>query len=102
MIYGKIWMRNRLKKIVKNLKIKVKKRVNHVFLHKYKYAFFTREKIHVKNLSYRVEIKSNIVILLINQGISGIFHKLTNEKKCAIISKLIRKNNVFCFRCRKE
>ena len=40
MIYGKIWMRNRLKKIVKNLKIKV----NHVFLHKYKYAFFTREK----------------------------------------------------------
>lgn len=48
MIYGKIWMRNRLKKIVKNLKIKVKikvkKRVNHVFLHKYKYAFFTREK----------------------------------------------------------
>ena len=98
MIYGKIWMRNRLKKIVKNLKIKVKKRVNHVFLHKYKYAFFTRD----KNLSYRVEIKSNIVILLINQGISGIFHKLTNEKKCAIISKLIRKNNVFCFRCRKE
>lgn len=44
MIYGKIWMRNRLKKIVKNLKIKVKKRVNHVFLNKYKYAFFTREK----------------------------------------------------------
>ena len=44
MIYGKIWMRNRLKKIVKNLKIKVKKRVNHVFLHKYKFAFFTREK----------------------------------------------------------
>ena len=43
MIYGKIWMRNRLKKIVKNLKIKVKKRVNHVFLHKYKYAFFTKE-----------------------------------------------------------
>ena len=42
-------MRNRLKKIVKNLKIKVKKRVNHVFLHKYKYAFFyKREKIHVK------------------------------------------------------
>ena len=40
MIYGKIWMRNRLKK----LKIKVKKRVNHVFLHKYKYAFFTKEK----------------------------------------------------------
>ena len=61
-----------------------------------------KRKIHVKNLSYRVEIKSNIVILLINQGISGIFHKLTNEKKCAIISKLIRKNNVFCFRCRKE
>lgn len=91
-----------IEKIVKNLKIKVKKRVNHVFLHKYKYAFFTKEKIHVKNLSYRVEIKSNIVILLINQGISGIFHKLTNEKKCAIISKLIRKNNVFCFRCRKE
>ena len=94
-------MRNRLKKIVKNLKIKVKKRVNHVFLHKYKY-FLQKRKIHVKNLSYRVEIKSNIVILLINQGISGIFHKLTNEKKCAIISKLIRKNNVFCFRCRKE
>ena len=44
MIYRKIWMRNRLKKIVKNLKIKVKKRVNHVFLHKYNYAFFTREK----------------------------------------------------------
>ena len=43
MIYGKIWMRNRLKKIVKNLKIKVIKRLNHVFLHKYKYAFFTRE-----------------------------------------------------------
>ena len=64
--------------------------------------FLQERKIHVKNLSYRVEIKSNIVILLINQGISGIFHKLTNEKKCAIISKLIRKNNVFCFRCRKE
>ena len=59
--------------------------------------FLQERKIHVKNLSYRVEIKSNIVILLINQGISGIFHKLTNEKKCAIISKLIRKNNVFCF-----
>ena len=58
--------------------------------------FLQERKIHVKNLSYRVEIKSNIVILLINQGISGIFHKLTNEKKCAIISKLIRKNNVFC------
>ena len=57
--------------------------------------FLQKRKIHVKNLSYRVEIKSNIVILLINQGISGIFHKLTNEKKCAIISKLIRKNNVF-------
>ena len=64
--------------------------------------FLQKRKIHVKNLSYRVEIKSNIVILLINQGISGIFHKFTNEKKCAIISKLIRKNNVFCFRCRKE
>lgn len=25
-------------------KKKVKKRVNHVFLHKYKYAFFTKEK----------------------------------------------------------
>ena len=60
--------------------------------------FLQKRKIHVKNLSYRVEIKSNIVILLINQGISG----MTNEKKCAIISKLIRKNNVFCFRCRKE
>ena len=98
MVYGKIWMRNRLKKIVKNLKIKVKKKgkssINMLFLQE--------RKIHVKNLSYRVEIKSNIVILLINQGISGIFHKLTNEKKCAIISKLIRKNNVFCFRCRKE
>mgnify|MGYP001419066075 CR=1 FL=1 len=55
--------------------------------------FLQKRKIHVKNLSYRVEIKSNIVILLINQGISGIFHKLTNEKKCAIIRKLIRKNN---------
>lgn len=43
--------------------------------------FLQKRKIHVKNLSYRVEIKSNIVILLINQGISGIFHKLTNEKK---------------------
>ena len=32
-----------IEKIVKNLKIKVK-RVNHVFLHKYKYAFFTKEK----------------------------------------------------------
>lgn len=42
--------------------------------------FLQERKIHVKNLSYRVEIKSNIVILLINQGISGIFHKLTNEK----------------------
>jgi hypothetical protein len=50
--------------------------------------FLQKRKIHVKNLSYRVEIKSNIVILLINQGISGIFHKLTNEKKCAIISSL--------------
>lgn len=26
MVYGKIWMRDRLKKIVKNLKIKVKKK----------------------------------------------------------------------------
>ena len=33
-----------IEKIVKNLKIKVKKRVNHVFLYKYKYAFFTKEK----------------------------------------------------------
>lgn len=48
--------------------------------------FVVEHKSHVKILSYRVEIKSNIVILLINQGISGIFHKLTNEKKCAIIA----------------
>ena len=33
-----------IEKIVKNLKIKEKKRENRVFLHKYKYAFFTKEK----------------------------------------------------------
>ena len=48
--------------------------------------FVEEYKSHVKILSYSVEIKSNIVILLINQEISGIFHKLTNEKKCAIIA----------------
>ena len=74
MIYGKIWMRNRLKKIVKNLKIKVKKKGKIMyFCTSINMHFLQERKIHVKNLSYRVEIKSNIVILLINQGISGIF-----------------------------
>lgn len=43
MIYGKIWMRNRLKKIVKNSKIKAKNKELHVFLHKYKYTFCGRK-----------------------------------------------------------
>ena len=46
-----------IEKNCEEFKIKVKKRVNHVFLHKYKYAFLQKRKIHVKNLSYRVEIK---------------------------------------------
>lgn len=50
MVYGKIWMRNRLKKNCEEFKNKgKKKRVNHVFLHKYKYAFFyKREKYMLK------------------------------------------------------
>lgn len=91
-----------IEKNCEEFKNKGKKKGKSVFCTSINMHFLQERKIHVKNLSYRVEIKSNIVILLINQGISGIFHKLTNEKKCAIISKLIRKNNVFCFRCRKE
>ena len=48
--------------------------------------FLQERKIDVKNLSYRVEIKSIIVIMLRNQKTKNSFHKLTNEKKCAIIA----------------
>ena len=48
--------------------------------------FLQERKIDVKKLSYRVEIKSIIVIMLRNQKTKNSFHKLTNEKKCAIIA----------------
>ena len=48
--------------------------------------FLQERKIDVKKLSYRVEIKSIIVIMLRNQKAKNSFHKLTNEKKCAIIA----------------
>ena len=48
--------------------------------------FLQERKIDVKNLSYHVEIKSIIVIMLRNQKVKNSFHKLTNEKICAIIA----------------
>ncbi len=48
--------------------------------------FLQERKIDVKNLSYHVEIKSIIVIMLRNQKVKNSFRKLTNEKKCAIIA----------------